>query len=344
MALVQLTNVIEPEIYQEYREVNTPEKSELVESGLVLRDAMFDDLITTKASERPNMPFWNDLNQDDEANYSDDSENSVTPKNVTAAKMSGRVCWLNQSWKTADLVKARIKSDPMKHIQNRTNKYWMGQLKRRATNTFMGILADNIANDAGDMVNDIHATLNQDVSNANRFSQTAFYDAAFTMGDRFDETSVIYMHSIVYNRLLDQNDAEDVRDSEGTLLYRTYKGHRVIIEDNDGLVTAAEGTAGADDAAIYRTIIAAPGAIAYGQSFADVVPVEIYRLPLQGNGGGTDALIERVNWIIHPYGYTWNESAIAGQSPSLAELAEAAQWTRVVERKLVPIAFLITNG
>lgn len=343
MALVQLTNVIEPEIYQEYMEVNTAEKSELVNSGMIVRDAEFDALITTKASERPNMPFWYDLDQDDEPNYSDDSENSVTPKNVTAAKMSARVCWLNQSWKVADLVKQRIKSDPMKHIQNRTNKYWSSQLKRRATNTYMGILANNIANDDGDMVNDVHATLNSAVTAATRFNKENFYDAAFTMGDHFDDTSIIYMHSIVYNRLLDQNDAEDVRDSDGKLLYRSYQGLRVIIEDNDGLVTPAEGTAGADDAAIYRTIITAPGVIAYGQGLDDV-PVEVYRLPLQGNGGGTDALIERINWIVHPYGHSWNEVSIAGQSPSLAELAEAQQWTRVLERKLVPIAFLITNG
>lgn len=343
MPLVQLTNVIEPEIYLKSTAVNNPEKSQLVQSGLVLQDAMFDDIINNQASELPNMPFWLDLDPDVEANYSDDSENSATPNNVTQAKMVARVCYLNQSYKAADLVKQRIKSDPMQQIRNRFGTYWTRQFQRRVTCTLRGVLANNIANNSSDMVNDIHGALNSDVNANTLFSQAAFINAALTMGDMYDETSVIYMHSIVYGRLLEQNNIITARTSEGQMLYPTYMNHRVIVEDNINLVTPAEGTAGADDAAQYISVIAAPGAIAYGQGYPDV-PVEVYRLPLQGNGGGTEAIVERVNWLIHPAGHKWNESSIGLFSPTQAELKEAAQWTRVVDRKNVPLAFLITNG
>jgi len=339
----RLQDVIEPEIYLGFTAVDNPEKSQLVESGVVLKDSMFDDIINNRASELPNIPFWEDLDPTTEPNLSDDTDTSATPNKVTASKMVARVCYLNQAYKDADLVKQRIKSDPMQQIRNRFGTYWRRQFQRRVTGSLLGVLADNVANDSSDMVNDIHGALNSDVSASTLFSQQAFINAAFTMGDRFDETSVIYMHSIVYARLLDQNGAEDVRNSEGTLLYRSYLGHRVIIEDNDMLVTPAEGASAGDDAAQYVSIILAPGAIAYGEGFPDV-PVEIHREPLQGKGGGTEAIIERVNWLIHPFGYTWQESSIGGFSPSLAEVQEAAQWNRVVARKNVPIAYLITNG
>lgn len=339
----RLSDVIEPEIYMDYTAVDNPEKSALVETGVVMKDSMFDDIINNRASELPNLPFWEDLDPTVEPNYSDDSDTEATPNKVTASKMVARVCYLNQAYKDADLVKQRIKSDPMQQIRNRFGTYWKRQLQRRVTATLLGVLADNVANDGGDMVNDIHGALNSDVGAATLFSQQAFINAAFTMGDRFDDTSVIYMHSIVYARLLDQNGAEDVRASNGTLLYRSYMGHRVIVEDNDLLVTAAEGSSAGDDAAKYTSVILSPGAIAYGEGMPDV-PVEVYRQPLQGKGGGTESIIERVNWLIHPFGYSFKEVSIGAQSPSLAELQEAQQWDRVVERKNVPIAYLITNG
>ncbi len=339
----RFSDVIEPEIYLGYTAVDDPEKSELVESGVVLKDAMFDDIINNQASELPNIPFWNDLDPTVEPNYSDDSDTSATPNKVTASKMVARVAYLNQAYKDADLVMQRIKSDPMQQIRNRFGTYWKRQFQRRVTSSLLGVLADNVANDSSDMVNDIAAATNGAVSASSLFSQSAFINAAFTMGDRFDETSVIYMHSIVYARLLDQNGAADVRNSEGQLLYRSYMGHRVIVDDNENLVTAAAGSGAGDAAAEYVSIIMAPGAIAYGEG-RPAIGVEVHREPLQGKGGGTESIIERINWLIHPFGFSWLESSIGLYSPTLAELKEAAQWNRVVARKNVPLAYLITNG
>lgn len=339
----RLSDVIEPEIYLGYTAVDNPEKSAFIESGAVLKDAMFDDIINNQASELPNMPFWNDLDPTIEPNLSNDTDTKAVPNKITANKMVARVGYYNQVFKDADLVRQRIKADPMQQIRNRFGVYWKRQFQRKVSNVLLGVMRSNIANNSSDMVLDIHAALNNGVNANTRFSESAFINAAFTMGDRFDETSIIYMHSIVYANLLSQNGVEDVRTSDGRLLYQSYLGHRIIVEDNDILMTAAEGLAGDDDAAQYITVIMAPGAIAYGEGFPEV-PVAVEREELEGNGGGTEAIVERVNWLIHPDGHKWNEVSIAGASPSNAELAEAQQWTRVVDRKNVPLAFLITNG
>jgi hypothetical protein len=42
-------------------------------------------------------------------------------------------------------------------------------------------------------------------------------------------------------------------------------------------------------------------------------------------------------------GYAFNSAAVAGTSPTVAELQDVTNWTRVYERKAVSIAFLVTN-
>ena len=74
------------------------------------------------------------------------------------------------------------------------------------------------------------------------------------------------------------------------------------------------------------------------------VPSELYRDPSKGNGGGQETLYSRRADIIHPLGFEFGSASVAGQSATLAELATAANWSRVWERKNVPLCFLQTNG
>ena len=53
----------------------------------------------------------------------------------------------------------------------------------------------------------------------------------------------------------------------------------------------------------------------------------------------------RRQYIMHPYGIKWSSVSLAGQSPTNAEAETATNWDRVYpERKLVPLAELVTNG
>lgn len=70
---------------------------------------------------------------------------------------------------------------------------------------------------------------------------------------------------------------------------------------------------------------------------------EVENLPSAGKGSGQQILHSRVNLAIHPAGFAWVEGTIAGDSPTIAELSAAAHWDRVVERKAVPLAFLVAK-
>jgi len=51
----------------------------------------------------------------------------------------------------------------------------------------------------------------------------------------------------------------------------------------------------------------------------------------------------RNTWLLHPFGYR-KTGTPAGQSFTLSELRNATTFSRELERKLIPLAFLVTNG
>jgi hypothetical protein len=99
-----------------------------------------------------------------------------------------------------------------------------------------------------------------------------------------------------------------------------------------------------DVAGDYTTVLFTPGAVGWGMSAPRVAEgTEVENLPGAGNGGGQQILHSRVNLAVHPAGFQWNEGSVAGESPTIAELALAANWNRVVERKAAGLAYLVAK-
>ena len=66
-------------------------------------------------------------------------------------------------------------------------------------------------------------------------------------------------------------------------------------------------------------------------------------LHVHADGAGVEELWTRKTWLLHPLGFQ-HTGTPSKASFSLTELKAAAQWDRVVERKNVPFAALVTNG
>lgn len=334
MALVQLTDVIIPEIYMGYTAVNSPEKTAFFDSGVVVRNAMLDSL-ANGASDTFKIPFWNDLDASSAPNLSDDTTNSATPLKITAAKQIGRKAFLNQWYSAADLAGELAGSEPMSQIRNRFGTYWMRQWQRRLIASTNGILADNIASNSGDMLFSVAAESVAGQSASTKFNRDAFTEAAYTMGDAASNLTSIGVHSHVMAQMVKNDDIVYIPDSQGQLTIPTYMGLRVIVDDS---LTV---TAGTTDGFKYTSVLFGAGAFGYGEG-SPMNPVEVERQALQGNGGGVEYLGERKTWLLHPAGYQATGTP-AGDSFTLAELAAATSWSRVVARKNVPLAYLITN-
>lgn len=336
MADIRLSDIIDTTVYQDLAPVNNPEKTAFFESGIAIREPLFDQ-ISGAAGKIAELPFWNDLDPDQEPNYSnDDPADEATPQNANQGEQIARKAFMNQGYSAMDLAREiAMGDDALQHVRNRFGTYWMRQWQRRLIATVRGIEADNAANDGGDMIHDIASESVAGQGVGTLWSQGAFINAAYTMGDMVDGVTALAVHSQVAQQITEQNGAEDVRDSEGNLLYRAYLGRRIIVDDQ------LPAVAGATDGVKYLSVLMGPGAIGYGEAPAET-PVEVDRNPRAGNGGGQEEIWERNKWIVHPLGFQ-NTGAPAGDSFTLAELRAAAAWDRVVERKNVPMAFLWTN-
>lgn len=336
MATTRLSDIIDVVVYQDLPQISGPEKTAFFESGLINRNPLLDSL-ASGPGKLAELPYWNDLDGSIEVNYSNDNPaNTATPQKLAQGEQIARKAFVNQGWQAADLAsELAMGGTAMEAIRAKTSRYFARQWQRRLIAAVNGVMADNVANDAGDMVHDVAAEAVASQTADTRFNQDAFIEAAYTMGDAVEGVTAIAVHSTIAKQITKLNGAEDVRDSEGNLLYQAYLGRRIIVDDGLPVV------AGTTDGFKYVSVLFGPGVFGYGVGSPEV-PVEVEREAAQGNGGGIETLWERNTWLLHPFGFQ-QLGTPAGLSFTQAELATAAVWDRVLPRKLVPLAFMVTN-
>lgn len=337
MATVQLTDIIDVTVFQDLPAVDSPERTALYDSGVVVRNAVLDGLANSPG-KTAELPFWKDIDETVAPNISsDDPGTTATPAKITQGEQISRKLMLNKGLSASDLAsELAMGPDAMTHIRGRVDTYWRRQWQRYLVAASNGVLADNVANDSSDMVHDVASESIAGQSAATKFSRSNFTSAAFTLGDAFEDIAAIAVHSVVYKTMVDNDDIDFIPDSAGQLTIPTFMGRRVIVDD--GMTV----TAGTTDGFKYTSVLFGQGAFGWGEGMAKV-PVEVEREASQGNGGGIETLWTRKTQIIHPFGFKFTAGSVSGDSPTLAEMALAANWDRVIDRKNVPLAFLITN-
>lgn len=346
MAITTIGDIVtgQTPVLLSYMTQDPVEKTAFFGSG-ILTPTPYAAEIARGSSSIANIPFWKAIDSSIEPNYSNDVYQDIaTPRAINTGEMMARVAYLNEGFGQADLTVELTSQNPLQSIAARMDNFWMRQAQRRLIATSLGIYNDNVAaTDAyhtqNDMVVDVSATLG--------FDAGAFIDATQTMGDALmgpngDVLGTIVMHSFVYGQARKQQLIDFQRDADNNTMFATYQGYRVVVDDSMTVVGA-----GADRK--FISIIFGQGAIGYGEG-SPTVPVEYDRSPERGNGGGVEVLWSRKTWLLHPLGYSFTSAVITGngtetiaRSASWQDLANATNWNRVVERKHVPIAFLVTG-
>lgn len=334
MAQVQISDVVVPAEFTAYQVENSMVNTALFQSGVALPNGEMQAQLNAGAQSFT-VPFWSDI-PDVEADITTDVLATLsTPQKIGAAEMLVRKSFLHASWSEMSLASELSGSDALVRVQSRVQAYWDRQFEKRLIASLLGVLYSNVANNSADMVTDIHLTGGGSPAAINLFNGVAVVDTALTLGDRLNDMKMIAMHSHVYGWALKNDEIQFFKPSDNSLDIPTYKGMGVIIDDS--LVTATAG--------VYITILFGPGAV----GFAVAPPrtgfgTEIWRTPAAGNGGGNTTLHSRFDVAIHPLGFAFAGASVASVSPTQAELALAANWTRAYsQRKSVPIAFLISN-
>lgn len=340
MATTRLSDAFVYDVYLSYQALNSPETTAFYEAGLVTRNSTLD-AIARGAGKIVEVPWWNDLDATIEEDYTnDDPADMATPGKITSGTMKARKNFMHKAWSDMDLVSELTGSDPMRHIRNRFGVWWQRRAQRKLIAITQGVIADNIANDSGDMGIDISAASGSDAV----FNSDAVVDASGTMGDMSGSFRAIAVHSRIQQRMIKNDDIIYIPDSSGRLSIPTYKGMRVVVDDN-------MPKTGSGDATIYTSVMFGGGAFGFGGMEGSVMgfgegtprnPAYTDRIELAGNGGGQEIIGERKTWIMHPFGFSFtaDDEDLAEYSPTNAELAVATWWDRKVPRKNVPMAWL----
>ncbi len=302
MPKTTVADVIVPEVFNPYVVEKTTELSALYQSGIV---ASSDELnsLALSGGRLINMPFWNDLDGDDEV-LSD--INALDVERITSGQDIAALLMRGKAWSVNDLAKALSGDDPMQVIGQLVAGYWARRMQAAILSILEGVFA------APSMAPNVYDT---DV----RINSDNMILASQCLGDAKSKLTGYLMHSAVEADLARQDLIDFTKDSTGSIEIPTYFGKPVIVDDG---CPVANG--------VYTTYIFGQGAIGYGEGAAPV-PTETTRDALSGD----DILINRRHFILHPRGVRWLDQAVAGRSPTNAELANPANWLRVYDAKNV---------
>lgn len=335
MPVTQITDIYNPLVFNAAVDEAAIEQNKFIQSGVIAENPLVSDMAST-GGNIGEMPFFTPLATTEPEYVDDDPAHLSTPAKISKAKMIYRLAKMHKSWSTMDVARELALADPLAAITAKIGGYWSTQEEKRIIQSALGILADNVANDNSDMLKSIATDDAGAITDAERISADAVLDAAQTMGDAKERLTAIAMHSVVYTKLQKQNLIDYIPTSDSKVSIPFYLGKQVVVDDSMPAVAGVNRVT-------YTTILFAKGAFDYGMGRL-LVPSETDRIPGAGYGGGQDVIHTRRSVIIHPQGLAFVSGNVAALSATLAELALAANWNRVMNRKNIGLAFLQTNG
>lgn len=331
-----LSDVIFRDELRDYMTVNSVERTAFAESGILVTNSDMTTLLASP-SNTFTIPWWVDLDASIESNYSNDVYTDIAvPLSVHTDSMQARAAYLNEGWNCMNLVKNITKQDPLEYVAGRLISYWQKVAQRRAVASVVGLYNDNVAGNGGDMVIDAGGPI----------SAAAVIRAKATMGDysgALGGLSVIVMHSAVQTELQILNLIDFTPLADQIPEFGRFQGMRVVVDDGMPVITGTPNK--------YLSVIFGPGALGFAEQQPEgEAGLEYERAPDRGNGGGTETLWTRRNFVIHPMGYSFTGATITGTptttrpiSANWSDLALATNWTRKLARKQIPLAFITST-
>lgn len=317
MTETRLADMIVPTKFNKYVQTLSTQKSNLFQSGIITDlSSVIDAEIEGKTV---NMPFFNDLDASDAEQVLDDSADLTVGKMTTGQDVAVKLL-RGKAFGTSDLAADLSGADPIDAIANRFADWWNKRMQTALLSTLAGSMG--AANMTGN-VSDISSL----TGGAEYFDADSFIDAAFLLGDEQGGLSAVAVHSLTLKAMVKADLIDFMPDSEGKLTIPTYLGKTVIVDDS--MPVSGNGAS-----RVFTTYIFGSGAVGYGER-SPKVPVEVERQALKGMG--QEYIVNRRQWVMHPRGIKWLGGTQAGVTPTNSELADASNWSRVYDPKVIRI-------
>lgn len=307
--ITKVLDVITPEVFNQYMEQYTPQKSLIVSSGVAIADERVSKMISA-GGKLVHMPFWNDLTGEDEV-LSDSTE--LGTGKITSGQDIAGVMYRGRGWSVNELAAVFAGSDPVKSILAKMGAYWVRQEQKVLLAVLKGLFSSGGA---------LATTHLLDASTKNITAATVL-DAKQLLGDAANKLQIMVMHSAVYTKLQKDNLIQYIQATDATIQIPTYLGYKVVVDDSN----APEGK-------IYTTYLLASGS--FGRNTGEPADLTTFETSRKA-AAGVDELFTRRAFVYHPYGVKFTSKAVAGLTPSNTELANATNWEKVYDDKNIGI-------
>jgi hypothetical protein len=314
--ITRLLDVVTPEVFNAYMDNFTEEKSAIIQSGVAVADPTVGANITA-GGLLVHMPFWNDLDGEDET--LGDGEKALTTGKITAGADIAAVMYRGRGWSVNELAAVISGDDPLGALLGKIASWWL----RREQTVLISVLNGLFA--SGGALAGSHLLAKP----TDPISGELVLDAKQLLGDSADRLNLIVMHSAVYTTLQKQNLIAFIPNARGEVNIPTYLGYQVVVDD--GVPSTGTGTA-----KVYTTYLFATGSIGRNTGNpAKLTTFETDRDAAKGN----DQVFTRRAFTMHPYGvkFTNDEREDGEITPTNADLSKAENWKKVYEDKQIGI-------
>lgn len=304
-------------------------------SGIVSYDKEFEELVN-KNDVSGNMPYWEEL---EEPNFKTMTGNSAEkPEYSGVDSDQDRFVKTGESggWAFMKLASVLSGEDAEKHIMSQRSKVALKRKEQILLDRLATIFDDAIL--GSDMTHSVAVDDGAEITAATQLTGDSVVDGVIDrFGDRFDDVSVMAVHSKQYRSLIKERLIEYQEIAGKSLVMPTYLGHRLVVTDK--LPKAPVGTG---QGFKYTSYVFKPGAIAYAEGTIDEPNIEWLRDPEAGVGSVQYKVLLRTVYLMHVRGIRWIGTP-AGAYPTLAELNTPSNWERVYDPKDIGVMRLITN-
>ena len=343
--MTTLADLIQHQEFLKYFNQQMLAKSTLIRSGIAVQDNVIANKVAQGSGfegKTLDMPSLESLDNAGDSDVPVEATGATADK-VGAVQDTAVVQFRRKKFAVTDVAAIMSGTDPMAHIVSQMVPYWDKQHQKMLLAELGGIFGANArkARVAGSQATDAEGStygyfngndgdaildITGEAGSAALLDKNTIMLAAQLLGDHKADLTAIAMPSIVETVLagMDSN-AGLYRASDAPDTLSKYNGRDIIVDDT--VPYDAENKV----ATIY---LFGKGAVAWNQ-LPTPHPFETDR----DKDKAIDYIHSWVRQIIHLRGWKWN-STMSGLGPTNDELATAAKWKRVYDKKRIPCVML----
>lgn len=314
-------------------------KNEILASGVVQADASIMDAIGSKGNVAT-IPIYKPFNVHDEnmqALNNDGTTNNV-PVEITGDKQTCMLIQRMKAFKAKDFTAELTGAEPLTHVKNRIQNYYTGVWENELMNIMQAVMGVTALEDH---VTDLSVTSGT-IADANKVNEATLIDAEqAALGDMAGGMGLLVMHSKIYAAYkklqLVEYDKFTVGDAIKREVILPHIGGKIpYVTDFYTVDTSTPGFP------VYKTYLLGEGAFKscdkknYKKQYTTHYDPE--------TAAGIDMLYTKQGKVLHPNGLSLAVDNIATESPTFAELGNAANWALKFNHKNVKIGLIKSNG